>query len=146
MPYADSLSKARLGLFASFVLLALALAVSFIQNGASAAPSAATPVASPTSTCQPGWGVVASPDVGIGSNLNAMAAVTANNIWAVGYATVPNPFAHFVTLVEHWNGISWQVIPSPNTGTGDNQLYAISARSADDIWAVGSYGSGSGFG
>jgi hypothetical protein len=33
---------------------------------------------------------------------------------------------------------AWQVVPSPNTGPNDNDLWSVSGRSPTDIWAVGS--------
>jgi phosphatidylinositol-3-phosphatase len=32
----------------------------------------------------------------------------------------------------------WQVVPTPNTGPNDNDLWSVAGRSASDIWAVGS--------
>jgi hypothetical protein len=43
------------------------------------------------------------------------------------------------TLIEHWNGAAWSVVPSPNVGAGSNALIAVDARSATDAWAVGSW-------
>ena len=43
------------------------------------------------------------------------------------------------TLIEHWDGTSWTIIPSPNLGNAENFLYGVAARSANDAWAVGSY-------
>ncbi len=41
-------------------------------------------------------------------------------------------------LVEHWNGTSWNVIPSPNPNPqGNNSLTAVAAISATVIWAAG---------
>jgi hypothetical protein len=37
------------------------------------------------------------------------------------------------------NGSGWLVVPSPNIGNFDNNLAAVSAGSATDAWAVGSY-------
>jgi hypothetical protein len=71
--------------------------------------------------------------------LNGVDAVAANDVWAVGYSTV-NP--HDVTLIEHWNGQEWSVIPSPNSGAGTNQLAGVAAVAADDVWAVGRYDRG----
>jgi hypothetical protein len=47
------------------------------------------------------------------------------------------------TLVEHWDGTSWQIAPSANVnaGTDFNQLVSVSgdlASGSDDLWAVGS--------
>ncbi len=33
---------------------------------------------------------------------------------------------------------AWQVVPSPNTGPNDNDLWSVAGRSPSDIWAVGS--------
>src|SRR5205085_4115018 len=43
------------------------------------------------------------------------------------------------TLIEHWNGSKWSVVKSPNVGTSDNQLDAVTVISASNIWAVGRY-------
>lgn len=53
---------------------------------------------------------------GAWSYLNAMAAVAANDIWVVGWAS-PLSYDPAKTLVEHWDGTSWRIIPSPNPGT-----------------------------
>jgi hypothetical protein len=37
------------------------------------------------------------------------------------------------------NGSGWLVVPSPSIGNADNNLAAVSAGSATDAWAVGSY-------
>jgi hypothetical protein len=44
------------------------------------------------------------------------------------------------TLVLHWDGAAWGIVPSPSPGTaGHNELEAVSASSANDVWAVGSH-------
>ena len=68
--------------------------------------------------------------------LTAISATSANDIWAVGYSEVPN----VVTHIEHWDGIRWNVIPSPNRAMYYNFLWAVDAVSPDDIWAVGDSG------
>jgi hypothetical protein len=56
-------------------------------------------------------------------------------VWAVGawYRPISTPG----TLIEHWNGTSWRVVPSPNVTEGYNELYGIAAVSSTDVWAVG---------
>lgn len=49
------------------------------------------------------------------SYLNAMDAVAANDIWLVGLTSFSYPASK--TLVEHWDGTRWRIIPSPNPGT-----------------------------
>lgn len=70
------------------------------------------------------------------NNLESVAAITANDVWAVGYYRSGN---NDDTLIEHWNGSSWSVIASPNPGTVSNVLYSVSAISSNDIWASGNY-------
>ncbi len=43
------------------------------------------------------------------------------------------------TLIEHWDGASWSVVPSPNPGTRSNGLSDLVALAPDDAWAVGSW-------
>ena len=85
------------------------------------------------------WDVVASPNPGTTENILArVAAVSANDIWTVGYY-VPNGGGVIQTLIEHWNGAVWTIVPSPNQGTQDNYLQDVTAVSATDVWAVGYY-------
>jgi hypothetical protein len=102
------------------------------------------------------WKVVATPNAADvvngttsnqGNRLNAITAISASNIWAVGaHGTIgENPEASFVpakTLVEHWNGTAWKIIRSPNVGTVWNELNGLVAFSASNIWAVGKYSNG----
>ncbi len=83
------------------------------------------------------WSVVSSPNSGIGYNyLEGVAAVSANNIWAVGAYPYNN---YYQPLIERWNGTSWNVVSSPNVGSYANYLEGVTAVSANNIWAVGWY-------
>ncbi len=87
------------------------------------------------------WSVVSSPDVGSYWNqLDAVQVVSTKNIWAVGNYLTAGSHSIGQTLVEHWNGTNWQVVSSPNPGTGGDFLHAI-ARIPGTIkmWAVGNY-------
>lgn len=75
------------------------------------------------------------------SRLNNVEVVSANDIWAVGEYIVGN---QFLTLIEHWDGTRWSIIPSPNGPAGDGRLWAVEAVSANDVWAVGEYASPAG--
>jgi hypothetical protein len=77
------------------------------------------------------WEAVPTPDVGQ-SALNAVDAVTHDNVWTVG-----NHLGS--TLIEHWGGRRWKVTPNPAARRG--MLVGIDGVSADDIWVVGGYGS-----
>jgi hypothetical protein len=37
---------------------------------------------------------------------------------------------------------SWNVVPSPNTGSPNNYLFGVAAIASNDVWAVGGYNSG----
>lgn len=85
------------------------------------------------------WNVVPSPSAGMRDNvLRQVTALSDSNIWAVGYYTSTTTHS-YQTLIEHWDGAAWSVIPSPNIGTGNNFLYGVEAASASSIWAVGFY-------
>src|SRR5579863_9172539 len=71
-----------------------------------------------------------------GDALGGVSATSSANAWAVGYFIGKNSLKQ--TLVERWNGKSWRQVPSPDPSAGYNQLFAISALSARDAWAVGS--------
>ncbi len=91
------------------------------------------------------WRVVPSPTPGGDAALLGIAASWTNNIWAVGiinptrcgnggYTSQPCR-----TLIMHWNGTRWKVVPSPNPpSTYLNVLYAATAVTRDSIWAAGS--------
>jgi len=82
------------------------------------------------------WNVTPTPEIGTDGNmLLAVDAASGDDVWAVGSYDVPSNGSH--TLVLHWDGSSWAVVPSPSVGTDNNQLYGISVISANDIWAVG---------
>ena len=82
------------------------------------------------------WSVVPSPNLGTNSSLASVVALSSTNVWAVGNYSLSGPTK---TLIEHWNGSSWSVISSPNKGTNSSQLYAITAVSANNLLAVGSF-------
>ena len=84
------------------------------------------------------WRIVSSPDPGSGDNqLNGVAAVSTSDVWAVGADT--NSSLIDQTLVEHWDGSRWSVVPSPNAGQMGAGFDGIAIVSANDIWAVGTY-------
>lgn len=82
------------------------------------------------------WHVVRSPSrSGTYNSLNGVAAISASDVWAVGFYNNSNDVGR--TLTEHWNGIRWSIARSPNTGFYTNDLEAVSAISSTDVWAVG---------
>jgi hypothetical protein len=67
--------------------------------------------------------------------LHGVTAVASNNVWAVG-ENEEVPGLGITTLIEHWNGSAWSIVPSPTPGAYP-RLNAIAARSASDVYAVG---------
>jgi hypothetical protein len=82
-------------------------------------------------TWQRGRGSATSLDGGLAS----VAAASRTSVWAVG-VTVTQTKATRGTLVAHWNGRTWQQVPSPFAVTGGT-LFGVTARSARRTWAVG---------
>jgi hypothetical protein len=84
------------------------------------------------------WSQVPSPNPRpTGTNIFlAVTAISTNDVWAVGYTYSG---AGWRTLAEHWDGIQWSVIPTPNPDINENQLKGVSAVSSSDVWAVGYY-------
>ena len=88
------------------------------------------------------WTVVPSPNPNGGSTngnnvLSGIAAVSATDIWAVGYTTDPST-GFQQTLTEHWDGTSWSVIASPNAApAGSSTLAGVTALADGTVVAVG---------
>jgi hypothetical protein len=70
------------------------------------------------------------------NGLVSIACVSSSSCWAVGY-TINIQTVQVQTLTLHWNGASWQIVPSPNVGRGFNALYGVACVSDSDCWAVG---------
>ncbi|MDE3230376.1 MAG: hypothetical protein KGO05_10880, partial [Chloroflexota bacterium] len=79
------------------------------------------------------WKLVASPALpsATGGQLDAVAAIAANDVWAVGGSSG--------SLIEHWNGSRWTVAQenTPSSGLG-GALTSVSGDSPNDVWATGS--------
>src|SRR5208282_4320267 len=89
------------------------------------------------------WNTVATPSPGQGNNqLNGVVALAPNDVWAVG-SYFPESHAASLTLIEHFDGIGWAVVPSPNVGPANsyqsNRLFGVMAISPANIYAFGSY-------
>ncbi len=112
------LSKARLPTGAATALTALLLL----------APAALAQTAP--------WTLVTSPNASPGNNqLNAVASISANDVWAVGSAD--NAIGNPQPLAEHWNGTAWSIVPTPTVVTGT--LSGVAAVSSTDVWAGGGF-------
>ncbi|CAN5139992.1 hypothetical protein BH20ACT24_BH20ACT24_12280 [soil metagenome] len=82
----------------------------------------------------PAWGRVPSPNAGSGpSEVAAVSALSGGDVWAVGRFDTDGPHP----LVQHWDGGSWSLVPTPPTA--ESELLAVDAVSTDDVWMVGGY-------
>jgi hypothetical protein len=83
------------------------------------------------------WSIVPSRNATTSNLLTGVAAVAGNDAWAVGYTiTTDGSNQPDRTLIEHWNGTAWSIVASPSPASNDT-LSGVAARSAGDVWAVG---------
>ena len=91
-------------------------------------------------SCGPEFTITLTPN---GPGYNRLEAVTGfdvNDVWAVGFTNGNN----YQTLVEHWDGSSWSIVPSPSPGI-TSQLRGVGGVAPDDFWAVGVFAEETGF-
>ena len=78
-----------------------------------------------------------SPNVGKFPAFNGVVALAPDNVWAVGSSSDVSD-GPTLTLIEHYDGSEWSVVPSPNVGPNSmfqsNRLFGITAVSPTDIW------------
>jgi hypothetical protein len=83
------------------------------------------------------WTIVPTPNAPMDWNrLYGVAAASSNDVWAVG-TSQDVAYVPLRTLIEHWDGTAWSIVPSPSPGSVVNELRAVAAVSANDAWAVG---------
>ncbi|MGH2496591.1 MAG: hypothetical protein ACRDIV_17975, partial [Ktedonobacteraceae bacterium] len=80
------------------------------------------------------WSIVPLPKVAKSYSFSAVAAISSNDVWAVG------------DVIAHWDGAKWSIVPGPSLGTNQSSAFsALATVSARDVWVVGgSFGSTSG--
>ena len=66
-----------------------------------------------------------------------MSSAGPDDAWAVGTYQVKNTV--FLPLTEHWDGTTWQIVPSPPLSSSSTELNSVFSVSASDVWAVGDY-------
>jgi hypothetical protein len=80
--------------------------------------------------------------------LQAVNMRSASDVWAAGYLLTGRHLSVSRTLIMHWNGRHWQIVPSPSVrasnGVLNNILFAVSADDRNDAWSVGSWGNHAG--
>jgi hypothetical protein len=83
------------------------------------------------------WSVVPSPNPGsFGNQLFGVAAVSANDVWAVGGQVGSK--APDGALILHWNGTAWSDVTAPTDGALSTNLFAVASfSSSSNAQAVG---------
>jgi hypothetical protein len=75
------------------------------------------------------------------NTLYGVNASSASDAWAVGNEcsepACPDPGITTDTITLHWNGKKWSRATATDPGSSVNDLQAVSAVSASDIWAAG---------
>ncbi|BCJ25916.1 hypothetical protein [Actinocatenispora sera] len=69
-----------------------------------------------------------------GAKLLAIAASSANDVWAVGYQQDAD--GAITPFTEHYDGTSWTVVPAPS-GHGTSELRSVSIGPDGTVWAAG---------
>jgi hypothetical protein len=83
------------------------------------------------------WRIVATPNAPTDWNrLYGVAATSSDDVWAVG-TSQDVAYVPLRTLIQHWDGTAWSIVPSPSPGPVVNELRSVAAVSANDAWAVG---------
>jgi hypothetical protein len=112
--------------------LARALTISLLLTGAL---TGIGPAAASAATCQ-AWTGLQPPSPGTQQNeFNGVTVLSPCDAWAVGSDEDSGGLEQ--TLIEHWDGTAWTVVPSPNVAGFSNVLGAVRAVSPTDVWAVG---------
>ena len=91
------------------------------------------------------WHIVATVNTDHGGpSLAGIIAITPSDIWAVGsQSRGPAAVIGSGPLIMHWDGTTWNVVPSlyAPTGAWSATLTSVAAITAHDVWAVGGQGS-----
>src|SRR5207302_445786 len=91
------------------------------------------------------WSVTPSPNTGstLENGLNSVTCTSSTNCWATGYGRTSATNQPAQTMIQHWDGNTWSIVPAPDVTTAaDNILTAVTCSGANDCWSVGYYDSG----
>jgi hypothetical protein len=71
--------------------------------------------------------------------LYSVSGIAPNDVWAVGlYCCITHGSQEYNnSLIEHWDGNTWSIVPFPADEPADAQLRGITAVSHNNVWAVG---------
>ena len=75
------------------------------------------------------------PNGSSGSNMQAVAARAANDVWVVGWSWTASPYTQW-PVVEHWDGAQWNLIANP-ANVPQSRLLGVTVVAQNDVWMVG---------
>ncbi|MGA2133704.1 MAG: hypothetical protein ABSH50_15535 [Bryobacteraceae bacterium] len=92
------------------------------------------------------WSIATSPNMGPNSIyesnvLYGITAVSSSDVWAFGSYFAASGSEHQMTLLQHWDGASWTIQPSPDPGASgaflSDILFAGVCPAPGNVWIVG---------
>ncbi|MBV9208895.1 MAG: hypothetical protein JO037_26590 [Actinobacteria bacterium] len=86
------------------------------------------------------WSAVPMPlsPSGARAQFNGIKANSPADVWAVG-EQAPAAGGNPTTLIEHFNGTAWSVVPSPSPGGSAILGGVTTSNAANNVWAVGAF-------
>jgi hypothetical protein len=109
------------------------------RSAASPDRSAQSPSAAQLCNSIVQWFSVATPVLPGDGWFNSVSGSSSADVWAVGAFTQSPGASPTHSLIEHYDGTSWTQDEIPDFGTGDNEIYSVSAYNPFNVWAAGYY-------
>jgi hypothetical protein len=80
---------------------------------------------------------VKSPNINAFFHFNGIKANSPSDVWVVGERGVIDVPDSQKTLIEHFNGTAWSIVPSPSPGSIDALSGVTTSNASNNVWAVG---------
>jgi hypothetical protein len=139
-PTDPSDARRRIAAAVTAVVVAIAAGTFLVIRFDRSESTTQTPTPTPPSGCISGWVVAPKPyteDVH-SDLLVAESATSPNDVWAVGTRFLKGARADdSIPLIEHWDGVQWQVSPGADTGGRGGFFQDVLAIAPNDVWVVG---------
>jgi hypothetical protein len=87
------------------------------------------------------WSIVPSPnltELGTCNSLQAVAAISSNDVWAVG--GIPQGYCgNEKAILMHWDGSAWTIVPAPAETAlwYSSSRFGVAAVASNDVWTTG---------
>lgn len=108
-----------------------------LAAGAIGLAMTATPPAAAAMAGGSGAEVEPTPPTARAAAFNAASFTAPDDGWAVGTIGESLSGSGVDTLIEHWNGTAWELVPTPAIMVSNEYLTGVVAFGSDDAWAVG---------